>query len=40
MADGGKVPFGFRRDAGELVPHDAEQEAIREMAALRARESR
>jgi putative DNA-invertase from lambdoid prophage Rac len=34
---GGKVPFGFRRgDAGELVPHDAEQEAIREIAALRA----
>jgi putative DNA-invertase from lambdoid prophage Rac len=34
---GGKVPFGFRRgDDGELVPHEAEQEAIREMAALRA----
>jgi len=34
---GGKVPFGFRRgDDGELVPHDAEQEAIREMVALRA----
>jgi Resolvase, N terminal domain len=34
---GGKVPFGFRRgDGGELVPHEAEQEAIREMAALRA----
>ena len=33
---GGKVPFGFRRgDDGELV-HEAEQEAIREMAALRA----
>jgi hypothetical protein len=32
-----KVPFGFRRgDDGELVPHEAEQEAIREMAALRA----
>ena len=26
---GGKVPFGFRRgDDGELVPHEAEQEAI------------
>jgi putative DNA-invertase from lambdoid prophage Rac len=34
---GGKVPFGFRRgDNGELIPHEAEQEAIREMAALRA----
>src|SRR5271157_887667 len=34
---GGKVPFGFRRgDAGELVPHEAEQEAIREIFALRA----
>jgi putative DNA-invertase from lambdoid prophage Rac len=34
---GGKIPFGFRRgDDGELVPHDAEQEAIREMVALRA----
>jgi putative DNA-invertase from lambdoid prophage Rac len=34
---GGKVPFGFRRgDDGELIPHEAEQEAIREMAALRA----
>jgi putative DNA-invertase from lambdoid prophage Rac len=33
---GGKA-FGFRRgDDGELVPHEAEQEAIREMAALRA----
>ena len=33
----GKVPFGFRRgDDGELVPHEAEQEAIREMVALRA----
>ena len=33
---GGTVPFGFRRgDAGELVPVDAEQEAIREMVALR-----
>ena len=34
----GKVPFGFRRgDAGELVPHDAEQEAIREIVSLRAK---
>jgi putative DNA-invertase from lambdoid prophage Rac len=34
---GGKVPFGFRRgESGELVPHEAEQEAIREMIALRA----
>ena len=34
---GGKVPFGFRRGAdGELVPHEAEQEAIREIVALRA----
>jgi putative DNA-invertase from lambdoid prophage Rac len=34
---GGKVPFGFRRgDGGELVPHEAEQEAIREIIALRA----
>ena len=33
---GGKVPFGFRRgDDGELLPHEAEQEAIREMVALR-----
>lgn len=34
---GGTVPFGFRRgESGELVPHEAEQEAIREMVALRA----
>jgi putative DNA-invertase from lambdoid prophage Rac len=34
---GGKVTFGFRRgDAGELVEIPAEQEAIREMVALRA----
>jgi putative DNA-invertase from lambdoid prophage Rac len=34
---GGKVPFGFRRgDDGELVRHEAEQEAIGEMVALRA----
>jgi putative DNA-invertase from lambdoid prophage Rac len=33
---GGKVPFGFRRGkGGELVPHEAEQEAIREMVTLR-----
>ena len=34
---GGKVPFGFRRgEGGELAPHEAEQEAIREIVALRA----
>jgi DNA invertase Pin-like site-specific DNA recombinase len=34
---GGKVPFGFRRgESGELVPDKAEQEAIREIVALRA----
>ena len=34
---GGIVPFGFRRgDDGELVPHQAEQQAIKEMAVLRA----
>jgi putative DNA-invertase from lambdoid prophage Rac len=34
---GGTVPFGFRRgESGELVPHELEQEAIREMVALRA----
>ncbi len=34
---GGKVPFGFRRgETGELVEVPSEQEAIREMAALRA----
>jgi putative DNA-invertase from lambdoid prophage Rac len=33
---GGKVPFGFRRgESGELVPHEAEQEAIREIVSLR-----
>jgi putative DNA-invertase from lambdoid prophage Rac len=33
---GGIVPFGFRRgDNGDLVAHEAEQEAIREMIALR-----
>ena len=34
---GGKVPFGFwLGDDGELVPHEGEQEAIREIVALRA----
>jgi putative DNA-invertase from lambdoid prophage Rac len=34
---GGTVPFGYRRgESGELVPHEIEQEAIREIAALRA----
>jgi hypothetical protein len=34
---GGDVPFGFRRgDDGALVPHEAEQGALREIAALRA----
>jgi putative DNA-invertase from lambdoid prophage Rac len=34
---GGKVPFGFRRgETGELVLHEAEQEAIREIVTLRA----
>jgi putative DNA-invertase from lambdoid prophage Rac len=33
---GGKVPFGFRvGESGELVPHEAEQEAIREIAVQR-----
>jgi hypothetical protein len=35
---GGIAPFGYRRgepDGGELVPHEAEQEAIREMVRLR-----
>jgi putative DNA-invertase from lambdoid prophage Rac len=33
---GGSLPFGFKRgDGGELVPVDADQEAIREMVALR-----
>ena len=35
---GGRVPFGFRRGlAGELIEVPAEQEAIQEMVALRAR---
>jgi putative DNA-invertase from lambdoid prophage Rac len=34
---GGKIPFGFRRgERGELISHEAEQEAIREMVALRS----
>jgi putative DNA-invertase from lambdoid prophage Rac len=33
---GGKIPFGFRRgDNGGLVPHEPEQEAIREIVSLR-----
>jgi DNA invertase Pin-like site-specific DNA recombinase len=32
---GGTVPVGYRiGDSGELIPHDGEQEAIREMIAL------
>jgi putative DNA-invertase from lambdoid prophage Rac len=34
---GGTVPFGFRLVDGELVSDEAQQEAIREMIALRAR---
>jgi putative DNA-invertase from lambdoid prophage Rac len=34
---GGKMPFGFRRGtAGDLIPDEGEQEAIREMVSLRA----
>jgi putative DNA-invertase from lambdoid prophage Rac len=34
---GGSIPFGYRLgDEGELIPNDVEQEAIREMVALRA----
>jgi putative DNA-invertase from lambdoid prophage Rac len=34
---GGKVPFGFRRGhGGELIPYEAEQEAISQIVALRA----
>jgi DNA invertase Pin-like site-specific DNA recombinase len=34
---GGIVPFGYRRgEHGRLAPHEAEQEAIREMVGLRA----
>ncbi len=33
----GIVPFGYRRgETGELVAHEAEQQAIREIVALRA----
>jgi putative DNA-invertase from lambdoid prophage Rac len=33
---GGRVPFGFRRqEDGALVPHDGEQEAIREIIAMK-----
>jgi DNA invertase Pin-like site-specific DNA recombinase len=34
---GGSAPFGYRvGEAGELVPHEGEQKAIREMKRLRA----
>jgi len=34
---GGSIPFGYRLgNDGELVPHETEQEAIREMVALKA----
>ena len=34
---GGKIPFGFRRgENGDLVLHEAEQDAIREIVTLRA----
>ena len=34
---GSKIPFGFRRgESGSLTTHEGEQEAIREMIALRA----
>ncbi|WP_244471021.1 recombinase family protein [Microvirga massiliensis] len=34
---GGTVPFGYRLDQnGELVPHEAQQEAIREAVAMKA----
>ena len=34
---GGSIQFGYRLgDGGALVPHEAEQEAIREMAAMKA----
>jgi DNA invertase Pin-like site-specific DNA recombinase len=33
---GGKVPFGYRRgESGDLIRHEAEQEAIGEMVELR-----
>jgi len=34
---GGTVPFGFRRDGGDLIPHEAEQQAIFEARVLRGR---
>jgi putative DNA-invertase from lambdoid prophage Rac len=34
---GGSTPFGYRLVDGELVRHEAEQQAIREMAELRER---
>ncbi len=34
---GGTVPFGYRLVDGELVPHQAEQEAIRKVVELRAK---
>ena len=38
---GGKVPFGYRvGENGALVEHEAEQEAIRAMRAMRAHSSR
>jgi putative DNA-invertase from lambdoid prophage Rac len=34
---GGSIPFGYRLgDDGELVPHEPEREAIREMVAMKA----
>ena len=34
---GGSIPFGYRLgDDGELVPHEPEQAAIREMVAMKA----
>jgi putative DNA-invertase from lambdoid prophage Rac len=38
---GGTVPFAFKRgESGELVPHEAEQEAVREIKRLWAKEGR
>jgi hypothetical protein len=31
-----RLPFGFRRENGDFVPHETEQEAIREIVALTA----
>jgi DNA invertase Pin-like site-specific DNA recombinase len=34
---GGNLPFGYRiGEGGEVVPHDGQQEAVRQMVALRA----